>query len=179
MKMPKKADDKKVDDKNADNLTQQTTQQTLVSDQQIKQVKKLLTILQESDLEEVRLRVGNISLSIKRSPAVSIAPSALPATPLPAASTSSNAPAVQEAASNYTPIKSPMVGTFYAAANPESKPFVQVGDKVSVGQTICIIEAMKLFNNIEADVAGTVVEMLVENATAVEYEQPLFLIDPS
>ena len=70
-----------------------------------------------------------------------------------------------------------MVGTFYLAQNPQSEPFVKVGDKVEKGQTIGIIEAMKLFNNIEADFSGTIVEILVENATAVEYDQPLFLVD--
>ena len=154
----------------------QTASEPFVSDQQIKQVKKLLAVLKESALEEVRIKVGDISLSIRRTPAAVPVAASLPAPQVEAASMT------QPTATNLTHqthIKSPMVGTFYAAVNPESKPFVQVGDKISVGQTICIIEAMKLFNNIEAEEAGTIVEILVENATAVEYEQPLFVIDTS
>lgn len=76
-------------------------------------------------------------------------------------------------------IKSPMIGTFYRASNPESDPFIKEGDKVSKGQTICIIEAMKLFNEIESEISGTIVEILVDDASPVEYDQDLFIIDPS
>lgn len=72
-----------------------------------------------------------------------------------------------------------MIGTFYATPNPESPAFVKVGDTVAVGQTVCIIEAMKLFNEIESDVAGTVVKIMVDNSSPVEFDQPLFLVDPS
>ena len=72
-----------------------------------------------------------------------------------------------------------MIGTFYRSANPESDPFVQVGDSISKGQTVCIVEAMKLFNEIESELSGTIVKVLVEDATPVEYDQPLFLIDPA
>ena len=72
-----------------------------------------------------------------------------------------------------------MIGTFYRSANPDSEAFVSVGDKVDVGQTVCIVEAMKLFNEIESEIAGTVVKVLVDNSSPVEYDQPLFLIDPS
>ena len=80
--------------------------------------------------------------------------------------------------SNYITIKSPMIGTFYRSANPESPMFVEVGDSVSEGKVVCIIEAMKLFNEIESEVSGRIVKMLVENATPVEYDQPLFLVEP-
>ena len=76
-------------------------------------------------------------------------------------------------------IKSPMIGTFYRAANPESDPFIKEGDKVSKGQTICIIEAMKLFNEIESEMSGTIVKILIDDASPVEYDQNLFIIDPS
>ncbi len=79
----------------------------------------------------------------------------------------------------YVEIKSPMIGTFYRSANPDSPAFVQVGDKVEKGSPVCIIEAMKLFNEIESEISGTVVKVLVDNSTPVEYDQPLFLIDPS
>jgi acetyl-CoA carboxylase biotin carboxyl carrier protein len=72
-----------------------------------------------------------------------------------------------------------MIGTFYRSANPDSEPFVSVGDKISVGQTVCIVEAMKLFNEIESEVAGIVIKVLVDNSSPVEYDQPLFLIDPA
>ena len=72
-----------------------------------------------------------------------------------------------------------MIGTFYRSSNPESDPFVQPGDKIATGQTVCIIEAMKLFNEIESEVSGTIVKVLIDNATPVEYDQPLFLVDPS
>ena len=81
--------------------------------------------------------------------------------------------------SNYITVKSPMIGTFYDASNPETEPFVKVGDKISSGKTVCIIEAMKLFNEIESEVSGTIVKVLVDNAQPVEFDQPLFLVDPS
>ena len=80
---------------------------------------------------------------------------------------------------NVIEIKSPMVGTFYRSSNPESPYFVNVGDEVSPGKTVCIIEAMKLFNEIESEVKGRIVKVLVDNATPVEYDQPLFLVEPN
>jgi acetyl-CoA carboxylase biotin carboxyl carrier protein len=80
-------------------------------------------------------------------------------------------------AASYTPLKSPMIGTFYRSSGPDSPAFVQVGDMVEKGQVICIIEAMKLFNEIEAEQSGRIVKVLVENATPVEYDQPLFLVE--
>jgi acetyl-CoA carboxylase biotin carboxyl carrier protein len=94
------------------------------------------------------------------------------ATPAPAA-----APA-PDAAGSYVPLKAPMIGTFYRSNSPESPAFVQVGDLVEKGQVICIIEAMKLFNEIEAELSGRVVKAMVENASPVEFDQPLFLIEP-
>ena len=81
--------------------------------------------------------------------------------------------------SNLIEIKSPMIGTFYRSPNPDSPSFVEVGSKITQGQTVCIVEAMKLFNEIESEISGTIVKVLLENATPVEYDQPLFLIDPS
>ena len=80
---------------------------------------------------------------------------------------------------SYLTIKSPMIGTFYRSSSPDSDNFVNIGDSISKGQTVCIIEAMKLFNEIETEIAGRIVKILVENATPVEYDQPLFLVDPS
>ncbi|MBW8050844.1 MAG: acetyl-CoA carboxylase biotin carboxyl carrier protein [Cytophagales bacterium] len=88
-------------------------------------------------------------------------------------------PAIPGPKDKFHTTKSPMIGTFYVSANPESPPFVNVGDVVKKGQTLCVIEAMKLFNEIESDIAGKIVEVLVEDANPVEYDQPLFVIDPS
>jgi acetyl-CoA carboxylase biotin carboxyl carrier protein len=81
--------------------------------------------------------------------------------------------------SKYITIKSPMIGTFYRTQSPDKPPFVEIGDEVAIGKPVCIIEAMKLFNEIESDVAGRIVKVLVENATPVEYDQPLFLVEPN
>ena len=110
--------------------------------------------------------------------AASPAPAAAPppaAAPAPAAD--SNGAASEE--DKYVTVKSPMIGTFYRSSGPDKDAFVNVGDSVSEGDTICIIEAMKLFNEIEAEISGKVVKVLVDDATPVEYDQPLFLVDPS
>jgi acetyl-CoA carboxylase biotin carboxyl carrier protein len=88
-------------------------------------------------------------------------------------------PAAEEAAGNYIEITSPIVGTFYRSSTPEKGPYIKVGDKVSANSVVCIVEAMKLFNEIEAEVSGTIVKVLIEDATPVEYGQPLFLVDPN
>jgi acetyl-CoA carboxylase biotin carboxyl carrier protein len=90
-----------------------------------------------------------------------------------------SAPVAEPKADNLITIKSPMVGTFYRTANPDSPAFVNVGDDVSSGKVVCIIEAMKLFNEIESEVTGKIVKILVDNASPVEYDQPLFLVEPA
>lgn len=107
-------------------------------------------------------------------PAAPQAPPAAPQAATPAAPAAAPAPA-----DNANAIKAPIVGTFYRASSPEADPFVKVGDKVQVGDVLCIIEAMKLMNEIESEVSGTITEILVDNAEPVEYDQPLFVIDPS
>jgi acetyl-CoA carboxylase biotin carboxyl carrier protein len=103
-------------------------------------------------------------------------PAAAPAAAAPAAAPAAPAPAAD---SKYITIKAPMIGTFYRAAGPGKPIFVNVGDEVKPGKTICIIEAMKLFNEIESEVSGKIVKVLVDDAKPVEYDQPLFLVDPS
>lgn len=105
-------------------------------------------------------------------PAVTTAP-----TQQPAATPTTNTPANDE--SKYVTIKSPMIGTFYRSSSPEKPPFVNVGDDIEIGKPVCIIEAMKLFNEIESEVKGKIVKVLVNDATPVEYDQPLFLVDPA
>ena len=122
-------------------------------------------------------------------PLVAMPQAVAPAPPV-AAAPAESAPVAEKApapasapapanASNLIPLKSPMVGTFYRSASPEKPPFLKIGDMVDLGQTVCIIEAMKLFNEIESDVKGRVVKILVEDRTPVEYDQPLFMLEPA
>ena len=148
-----------------------------------KEIRDLIDFISGSGLEEVNIETEEFKISVKRSPdqpVVSAAPvAAAPApAPVPAAAPAADSPAAADD-SQYFTIKSPMIGTFYRSANPESPAFVNVGDKVSAGQTVCIIEAMKLFNDIESEISGTIMKVLVDNASPVEYDQPLFLVDPS
>lgn len=157
-----------------------------------KEIRDLIEFISKTGLNEVNIETEELKISIKRSPDIQAAPimehrpqaqAAAPA-PLPAAPNESQksepakeaAPAPKSASG--TPIKSPMIGTFYRSANPDSPPLVSVGDKVTKGQTVCIIEAMKLFNEIESEVSGTVTQVLVENASPVEFDQSLFVVDP-
>jgi acetyl-CoA carboxylase biotin carboxyl carrier protein len=119
------------------------------------------------------------------SPVQNYAPAPPPAqlsAPTPAISAGNPPTSSQEVASkptdNFITIKSPMIGTFYRSAGPDKPAFVSIGDEVTVGKTVCIIEAMKLFNEIESEVKGTIVKVLVEDASPVEYDQPLFLVEP-
>lgn len=101
----------------------------------------------------------------------------VPAAPAPAPAAPAAAPVEEE--NNYITVNSPMIGTFYRAPSPDKPVFVEVGDKIGKGDTVCIIEAMKLFNEIEAEIQGTIVKVLVDDASPVEYDQPLFLVDPA
>jgi acetyl-CoA carboxylase biotin carboxyl carrier protein len=155
-----------------------------------KEIQDLINFISETGLEEVNIETDQFKLKVKRSSpaatvttvapaAVTAAPAPVASAPAPAAPASAPAPAPAASTSNFAKIKSPMIGTFYRSSNPETPPFVQVGDVVKKGQVVCIIEAMKLFNEIEADVSGRIVEVLVENANPVEFDQPLFVVDPS
>jgi acetyl-CoA carboxylase biotin carboxyl carrier protein len=157
-----------------------------------KELQELLDFIAKSGLNKVNIETEEFKISVQREPStkqvvsMSAAPVAAPA-PAPAAAPVAAAPAQAAAATPATPaaapaashtaLKSPMIGTFYRSSGPDSPAFVQVGDTVEKGQVICIIEAMKLFNEIEAEQSGRIVKVLVENATPVEYDQPLFLIE--
>ena len=153
----------------------------------IRKVKKLIELLEESGVAEIEIQEGEESVRISRysqSAPPAPAPMAAPVAPPPAAPPApapAAAPAAEPATEAEVPeghvIKSPMVGTFYRAPSPGASPFVEVGQQVNVGDTLCIIEAMKLLNQIEADKAGTIKAILVENGQPVEYDQPLFIID--
>ena len=152
-----------------------------------KEIQELLDFIAKSGLNKVNIETEEFKISVQRDPTTKhvmsmAAPApAAPAPAAPAAATSAApvlaaAPA-EAAGGNHKPLKAPMIGTFYRSSGPESPVFVQVGDMVEKGQVICIIEAMKLFNEIEAEESGRIVKALVENATPVEYDQPLFLIE--
>ena len=163
-----------------------------MSHMKVKEIQDLIDFLSQSGLNEVNIETDDFKIHIVREPKVkhvtevprtqAPAPSATPS-PAPAPSQEAakpDQPAAKEAtSSNLVEIKSPMIGTFYRSPNPDSPSFVEVGSKVGPGQTVCIVEAMKLFNEIESEVSGTIVKVLVENASPVEYDQPLFLVEPN
>ena len=153
-----------------------------------KDIQQLIDFISQSGLDEVNIETNDLKISVKRygsgapivhAPVVITAPAAQPQAVVSATPTALAPVATPKAdTSNYITIKSPMIGTFYRSPNPESPSLVEVGDNVSEGKVVCIIEAMKLFNEIESEVSGRIVKVLVENATPVEYDQPLFLVEP-
>jgi acetyl-CoA carboxylase biotin carboxyl carrier protein len=147
----------------------------------IRKVKKLIEMLEESSLAEIEIREGEEAIRISRASTsgthvVHMAPA--PAAPHPAATPSpAAAPPAAAAVPPGHAVASPMVGTFYRASSPEAKPFVDIGSQVNVGDTLCIIEAMKMMNEIEADKAGVIKAILKENGQPVEFGEPLFIIE--
>lgn len=145
----------------------------------IRKVKKLIELLEQSDVSEIEIREGEESVRISRNHAVS-EPVRVAQAVAPAHAAAPVPPPVEDSAPPAQPeghtITSPMVGTFYRAPSPSSNVFVEVGQQVEVGDTLCIIEAMKMLNQIESDAAGTVAAILVENGQPVEYGEPLFII---
>jgi acetyl-CoA carboxylase biotin carboxyl carrier protein len=149
----------------------------------LRKLKKLIDLVEESGIAELEITEGEEKVKIVKGGGVIVsqAPLAAPAAPAPAAEprgpAAAGAPAAEPAAGQEGHVvKAPMVGTFYRTPSPDAKAFVEVGQTVKEGQTICIIEAMKLMNEIEADAAGVVKAILVENGQPVEYGQPLFII---
>lgn len=151
----------------------------------IRKVKKLIELLEESGIAEIEIKEGEESVRISRngSSAVAAAPLQYAAAPMPAPATApAAAPTATESASEEESlpsghiVKSPIVGTFYSSPSPGAPAFTKVGDMVKEGDTLCIVEAMKILNQIEADTSGKVVEILVENAQPIEFGQPLFVI---
>jgi acetyl-CoA carboxylase biotin carboxyl carrier protein len=155
----------------------------------LRKIKKLIDLLEESNLAELEIREGEETVRLSRVPKGAVA--AMPASPVhqvrveppptgPAAAASPASEAPRASAEPALPeghiVTAPMVGTFYASANPEAPPFAKIGQKVKAGDTLGIIEAMKMFNQIEADVGGTVLAVLVENGQPVEFDEPMFVI---
>lgn len=154
----------------------------------LKEIQALIKFVSTAGVDEVEINQKDFKLLIKKNPAqfttaqyTPVAVQAAPMTSAPIASAApvAAAPVAEPKADNLITIKSPMVGTFYRTPNPESPMFVNVGDDVKPGKVVCIIEAMKLFNEIESEISGKIVKVLVNNATPVEYDQPLFLVEPA
>ena len=155
------------------------------------EIQDLIKFVSKSGVSEVEIEQKDFKIVIKaenkskkeehtvyvQAPQQISAPAAA-AAPVAVATETPKAPAVSEEA-KYITIKSPMIGTFYRASSPDKPNFVNVGDEIKAGQVVCIIEAMKLFNEIESEISGRIVKVLVDNSSPVEYDQPLFLVDPS
>ena len=149
----------------------------------LRKLKKLIDLVQESGIGELEITEGEERVRIARGGIVNVTPLAAPATAAPVPAAAAAAPAAASAAAAEPAagqeghvVKSPMVGTFYRSPSPDAKPFIEVGGTVKEGQTICVIEAMKLMNEIESDASGTIKAILVENGQPVEYGQALFII---
>jgi acetyl-CoA carboxylase biotin carboxyl carrier protein len=151
----------------------------------VNKVRELIELMNEHELAEIDLKQGDQRIRLRRPEATTIAatPAMFPAASFAAPSSQSGGEkkAAEAAAdeSKFTVIKSPMVGTFYAAANPDSPPFVKVGDRVGPDTTVCIVEAMKVFNEIPAECSGRVVAILAQSGDPVEFNQPLFRVEPN
>jgi acetyl-CoA carboxylase biotin carboxyl carrier protein len=128
---------------------------------------------------KVTIKQKEDKITVSSTPVYASAPAPAPVASAPAATPSSAAPAAAPVADNLITIKSPMIGTFYRRAAPDKPLMAEEGTEVNVGKVVCIIEAMKLFNEIESEVKGTIVKVLVEDASPVEYDQPLFLVQPA
>jgi acetyl-CoA carboxylase biotin carboxyl carrier protein len=156
-----------------------------------KEIQELIDFISNSGLAEVKIETDEFKLSIKKhadssAPKTEYTPAPTPPPVNPAQQTAQSPPPAEPVsnpskteATQYIEIKSPMIGTFYRTPNPDSEPFIKVGDSITAGQTVCVIEAMKLFNEIESEISGKVVKILVDNSSPVEYDQPLFLVDPA
>ncbi len=153
-----------------------------------KEIEELIKFVAKAGVSEVNLELKDFKITIKNSspkieqvyhaaPAPVMTMAAAPLAPAPAAPVAAAAPATDE--SKYVTIKSPMIGTFYRASGPDKPILANVGDEIKPGNVLCIIEAMKLFNEIESEVSGRIVKVLVDNLKPVEYDTPLFLVDPS
>jgi acetyl-CoA carboxylase biotin carboxyl carrier protein len=157
------------------------------------EIRDLIDFISKTGLNEVDIETSELKLHVKREPdqkilksspvVTSMVPQAMPSNPVAGGGAQQSVPTenkqdVSASGKNIIQIKSPMIGTFYRSPNPDSPPFISVGDKISKGQTVCIIEAMKLFNEIEAEISGTVVKVYLENSTPVEYDQVLFDVEP-
>eukprot|EP01133_Synstelium_polycarpum_P004809 gene4809-5596_t len=158
----------------------------------IKQIQELIKFVSRSGVNEVAIEQKDFKITIKTNQTPTVITATVPAAPLastaqvlpaavapqPVSAVETKAAPAAEDTSKYITIKSPMIGTFYRSSSPDKPSFVNVGDEIGTGKVICIIEAMKLFNEIESEVSGRIVKVLVDNSSPVEYDQPLFLVEP-
>jgi len=173
----------KAKTKSASNGTESSSNS---SSMKTSEIRDLIDFISQSGLNEVNIETKELKLHVKREPDQKVLKSsaapvmAMQAPPpmIAPAAPAAKADKPVAVAGKTVEIKSPMIGTFYRQANPDSPPFASVGDKVTKGQTVCIIEAMKLFNEIESEVSGTIVKVMIENSTPVEYDQVLFVVEP-
>ena len=156
----------------------------------LKEIQALIKFVAKSGAQEVSLETEDFKINIKTGPDASeqptiiqaVAPQQMPAAPAAApveAAPAAPAPAEADENANYITINSPMIGTFYRTPSPDQDAFVKVGDSIKPGDVLCIVEAMKLFNEIESEISGKIVKILADDQTPIEYDQPLFLVDPS
>ncbi|MGE3182123.1 MAG: acetyl-CoA carboxylase biotin carboxyl carrier protein [Phycisphaerae bacterium] len=159
----------------------------------VDKIRELIELMVENDMSRIEIQEGDSHVLLRRGQPIIASAAPVQAASMPASAPSSAAPAVPQqsaaasppassapaASSHENSIRSPMVGTFYAASDPESPPFVKVGDTVGPDTVVCLVEAMKVFNEIKAETSGRITRMLVSNGQAVEYDQPLFAIEPA
>lgn len=155
----------------------------------IKEIQNLIKFVAKSGTSEVKLEMDDIKITIKtgssKTETTIVQASPMAQMPVQSAPVATEAPAQAtptantEENSHYLTIKSPIIGTFYRKPSPDKPTFVEVGDSINSGDTVCVIEAMKLFNEIESEISGKIVKVLVDDSTPVEFDQPLFLVDPS
>ena len=161
-------------------------------DMNLSQIQELIKFVSKSGVSEVAIEQKDFKITIKATDGkgkvqevIQVAmPAAAPvaiaaAAPAPAAATAAPAAPAAEAKGNLIEVRSPMIGTFYRSPSPDKPAFIEVGQTIKAGDTVCVIEAMKLFNEIESEVSGTIVKVLVNDSTPVEYDQPLFLVEPA
>ena len=160
---------------------------------ELKEIQNLIRFVAKSGATEVKLEMKDVKLTIKTGPGktettifqqpsagqIPINVQTVSSDPIAQEEVPETPSKQEDGGSEYTEIKSPIIGTFYRKAAPENPPFVKVGDTISAGDTVCIIEAMKLFNEVESEISGKIVKILVDDSSPVEFDQPLFLIDPS
>jgi len=159
----------------------------------LKEIQNLIKFVSNSGVAEVKLETGDVKITIRttlegNTPEITYVQQAAPvqqavaapvAAPAPVAAAPATPAAPADDNSKYVTIKSPMIGTFYRKPSPDKAPFVEVGSSIGKGDVLCVVEAMKLFNEIEAEVSGKIVKILVDDMSPVEFDQPLFLVDPS
>ncbi|WP_343328912.1 acetyl-CoA carboxylase biotin carboxyl carrier protein [Polaribacter staleyi] len=157
----------------------------------IKEIQNLIKFVAKSGASEVKLEMEDVKITIRTgsgktettivqaAPMAGVPQVAAPVAAQPVVSTEAAAPQAETENSKYITVKSPIIGTFYRKPSPDKPNFVEVGAEISVGDTVCVIEAMKLFNEIESEISGKIVKILVDDSSPVEFDQPLFLVDPS